>query len=176
MRALVVGGGGLIGTALCAALEQNGHRAFGTQRRDTTAPDYLDLARDPLGVFGDGVSPMSFQCVYFVAAVTGFANCEGNPQAHRVNVDAPIALADFLTGKYGVFSVFVSSEAVEWSSSAYARHKMLVETHLRARFPERAAIVRPTKINAANVTEFSRWLARIGEHTQAGVHRWPDVR
>lgn len=69
--------------------------------------------------------------VFMCAAVTGFAACESDPDAYRVNVDAPLRIARAMpkTSKF----IFLSSEAVRTAlHTNYGLMKALAEQGLLA--------------------------------------------
>ena len=108
-RVLVVGGDGLIGGMLVRGFKERGWPVVATTRR-ASAPGtvYLDLgdseaARAPL-------PPVDL--AIFAAAMAGFNLCREAPDlARRVNVDAPVALAERLA-REGTRCVLVSTNAV----------------------------------------------------------------
>lgn len=157
---LVIGGDGLIGGALCKELASRNLEFNATSRRPRARwPfDLLDMK--------DELPPCSI--VYIVAAFTGFAKCEGNTKAWRANVDAPIHIARDRC--WNAFIVFMSSEAVEWSSSAYARQKAQAEAYFNV---AGGAIIRPAKITSDTVGEFAKFAVDVAEAKQRGVFRWP---
>lgn len=165
MRALVIGGDGFLGRALVAALKDAGESVRCTTRRPAFigAADYLDLA-EPIPALPD------VDVVYLVAAITTFQACEGNAEAWRVNVDAPIEVAMQAIDR-GSFVVFVSSDAVEWcGATAYARTKAAAEVAIRTL--RHSAIVRPARIGPQRVNELCELMIGIGRDRKAGVYRW----
>lgn len=174
---LVIGGNGLIGSAVRAELGRRGieHRCTTRRSRDPF-DDPLDLRLDLLHLEEAQLPEASH--VYLIAAITGFAVCEGNPEAWRANVDAPIAIArtyrdrtyrgrHFHGSPVGI--VFVSSDAVEWSSSAYARQKAQAEAYMQS---VDVAIVRPARVLPATAADFAGFLVDIALSSRPGVARW----
>ena len=107
---LVIGGRGLVGTALCKALFENrlGYD-YTTRHQGPNVGFYYDLAAgEPSRLVREFPQP---EVIYLVAAMTKFQECEGNPFAWYVNVDAPIAIMRHFPNS---FRIFVSSDAVEW--------------------------------------------------------------
>ena len=163
---LVIGGHGLVGTAVCAELERRdiAYRAT-TRRRDDPGMIYFDLSD-----IGKIPELPDAACAYLIAATPGpaFQVCEGNPVSWQINVDAQIALARrYRSG----FVVFVSSGCVEWSGgTAYARQKAHVESYINA---IDGGIVRPqNKVTADRVNDLARLIVDVGDRRKAGVHRW----
>lgn len=160
MKMLVVGGDGRIGSELVRLLHTGGHEVTPTSRRQPV-PDgslWLDLDQPIRDL------PLC-DVVYLVAAVHTFQGCEGNAAAWRINVDAPCAIVR----KCGAFPVFVSSDCVEWSGTAYARMKAAVEMFIQGKD---GAIVRPSRVTPHRVAMLCELLRRVGEDREAGVHRW----
>lgn len=167
---LVIGGLGLIGTALCAELEarKQDYRAT-TRRRDAVGGPllYLDLAAvaAPDLPRPEAALPRA-EVLYLVAAMTKFQECEGNPLSWQVNVDAPIRLAQ----RYR-FScvVFISSDSVEWCGNAYAREKAQVEAFIQS---IGGVIVRPARVAPERVGELAKVIVDAGTTRKPGVIRW----
>lgn len=165
MKALVVGGDGFVGSNLVAVLVTRGHDVLATTRRRGSDVYFLDLA-------GPITWIPSADVVFIVAAVNTFQACEGNPQAFRVNVDAPVEIARLAVHEQGAFPVFVSSDCVEWcGATAYARHKALAELGVRM---AGGAVVRPSRIAPERVGNFCDLLIDIGARRAPGVHHWKN--
>lgn len=110
------------------------------------------------------------QTVYLVAAIHGPKRCEGNPEAYRVNVDAPIALAQHYSA-LGAFCVFVSTDAMEWVPAwAYAFQKAIAEASIRL-LPN-TAIVRCGAISDQTREDCARRVVDIGLRKLKGIHHW----
>jgi nucleoside-diphosphate-sugar epimerase len=162
---LVIGGHGLIGTALCNELRTRGLPFQGTHRFDPMMI-YLDL-RDP-----KNWPSISVSVVYLVAAIPGFPKCEGNRDSWVVNVDAPIALARHFHhggGATQAFPVFLSSDTVEWSNAAYPRQKAQVEAYINS---IDGAIIRPSKVAPERAGELAKVIVDVGLSRKPGVTRW----
>jgi nucleoside-diphosphate-sugar epimerase len=123
MKAIVIGGDGFIGSRLAAMLAEHGHEVTRTSRRtDDEGAIYLDML-DP------GYLP-ECDVAFICAAVTRFIDCEQQPESYRVNVDAPVAIADALEARRSLV-VYLSSEAVEKAlHTAYGLQKALTEAAL----------------------------------------------
>ena len=166
---LIIGGRGLIGTALRAELERQFLIGLigpfvATTRRASDADDGWLLYR-----LGDDPAALpEAETVYLVAAAPGFAACEGSAQSWVVNVDAQIAIARRYRG--AGFVVYVSSDAVEWcGATAYARQKAQVESYIQA---IDGAVIRPTRVTPALVGDLARLMVDVGLNRKQGVHRW----
>jgi dTDP-4-dehydrorhamnose reductase len=164
---VVIGGRGLIGTALVHELASRDRRYWASSRDRNCAEweFFLDLT-DPTEVaFPADMRPTDI--VYLVAAMPGFAACEGNAQSWRINVDAQIALARWFKRS---FVVFVSSDSVEWAGgTAYARQKAQVESYIQS---IDGAIVRPARVTPPRAAEFARCLVDVALQRKIGVTRW----
>ena len=111
---------------------------------------------------------MTADTAYLCAGVNGIRENEGNEISWRTNVDGTIAVVKLLPG---AFVVYLSSNAVEWSDTSYARQRAAVESFLHAR--GRAAIVRVQKVTKDNVAQFVLFLVKIGQKQRDGVYHWP---
>ena len=111
---LVVGGDGVVGSALTRALAAQGQQVIRTTRRpasardaDSPSPRFLDLASQPPYALPDGVTR-----AWLLAATTGVEACASDPAAaRRINVDHTVSLAGQLLG-LGAEVVFASSSLV----------------------------------------------------------------
>lgn len=159
---IVIGGDGKLGSALCEFLRATGQKVLYTSRRtyetELGAPGwvYLDmlyplLPREHLETSWHGVPIM-----FIVAAVTGIAQCESDPDTWRVNADAPV----LLTGQarpLGWHVVFVSSSAVETAPhTAYAMQKAHAELGVLAMG---GTVFRPARIATHRYKEAAEALA-----------------
>ena len=156
MRVLVTGAGGFIGASLVKTLQELDMEVLGTTR------EVLDLLN-----LGDLERLGGHDIVYLCAAKTRFIDCESDPTAYRINVDAQIALArHFGYAKI----VYLSSEAVEKAlHTAYGMHKALVEMGLGAVCSPR--IARLSKVTAETLQSCCDWLADL-PRKPPGVDRW----
>lgn len=166
---LVIGGNGLIGTALCAEIRGRGLPCVGTSRRQgdlkciphdlrITDPDWVP---NPAGQV-DGT-------VYLVAAIVGFGPCETNPESWMINVDGPIMLAR-LYKDVGAFIVFISSDVVEMpGAAAYQIQKRQVEAYIHS---IDGAIIRPSKVAPERAGELAKVIVDVGLARKPGVTRW----
>lgn len=142
MKAIVIGGDGLIGAHLAQTLRDRGHEVIRTTRR---LGDEGALFFNMEHAVGVPKCDVAFIC----AAVTKFIDCEQDQMAYRVNVDAPVAIATELKAM-GATVVYLSSEAVEKAlHTAYGMHKALVEAALAG--IGNAIVARIGKTTEANV-------------------------
>ena len=160
MRHFIIGGHGLIGTAVRAELDRRCEDYGYTSRRGDAR--FLDLTKPiPDDLPDAGV-------VYLVAAMPGFATCEGNGHSWIVNVDAQIGIARQYRDRS--FVVYVSSDAVEWcGGTAYARQKAQVESYINA---IEGAVVRPTRVPPDMAPALAAMLIDVGNGRKQGTHRW----
>jgi hypothetical protein len=163
---LIIGGFGLIGTALREEMAARGLNFMYTRR--SSRPDSS-------GIVFDLEEPTkrlpSCGTAYLVAARQGFAACEGSAPAWHMNVDSIIALGlRFRAQRPPAFVVFISSDAVEWAGgTAYARQKAQVEAFLAG--DPNAAVVRPTRVGD-RARDLARVLISVGIGRVAGLTRW----
>lgn len=168
MKHLVIGGRGLIGSALCYLLRAREIDYVATTRRNPEGKEvHYDLATSSVDDLKEAISSEFFDVVYLVAAMSKFADCEGNKVAWHTNVDAPLEIVRARIG----FCVFVSSDAVEnMSHTAYGRQKAHVETALFGH--GRAAVVRPSRIPTDRSMEVAGLLIDVGIKAIPGLTRW----
>ncbi len=169
---LIIGGRGLVGSALCREMtrrelqwrstSRHGHDPW---RGSQYGTEYLDLAHLPDDT-SEYPAPANF--IYLVAANAKLAECERDPLAWRVNVDAPIALARYY--HYGSHIIYISSDAVETcSGTAYGRQKAAAETYMQV---VNATIVRPSRIPPERAEEFAGFVIDAALKLRSGVLRW----
>lgn len=163
MNALVIGANGTVGKGLLPALRQAGHRAFGATRLD------FDLREVPDGY----ATKLEFEtgehieAVYLCAAMTRFIDCEDNPDAYRINVDAQVELAKQFSWAQ---IVYLSSEAVERAlRTNYGLHKAMAEASLRAVCDP--VIVRLSKVGPTTLNSACAFLASMAD-ARPGIYRW----
>lgn len=166
-RTIVVGGDGLIGSAVACLLPE---AVVTTRRHDVEEASgrmFLDLLSSP--------PPMvQFDTAFLCAGINGFRENEGNRQAWRANVDGVLAVAAAIRPLHSehCFLVYVSTGAVEWSDASYARQRAHVEAVLLGW--RRAAIVRPEKVTKENAAAFAAMLVACGQKRMPGIYHWPD--
>jgi dTDP-4-dehydrorhamnose reductase len=110
MRVLVIGGDGLIGSALADTLRARGHSVVTTTRRragaDSVKKVFFDLASEEPAILPN--AEVSIIC----AAIAKFEDCRRDPElARRVDVTAPVALAKSCIARGGK-AMLLSSSAV----------------------------------------------------------------
>lgn len=160
MRALVIGAGGKIGSALCRALIDAGHEVIGTTRKEV---DLTELQSDLYNQFDRP------EVVYLCAAATRFIDCEDGRDAYLVNVDAPIAIARQFK-RHGVKMVYLSSEAVERAlHTNYGMHKALAEMGLQG--VGSPTIARLSKVDPETMPDACGFLVRLA-NAAPGTYRW----
>lgn len=167
---LVVGGRGLIGSALVALLVGEGRDV-----RYTTRSLHL-VNMDPRALYLDLLEPaaelpaLPHRCpaVYLIAGASGVFSCERNPDTWRANADAPRALA-YQARARGWPVVYLSTGAVELAPhTAYAMQRAAVEAVVLA---TGGAVVRPRgRVTERTVVDFARFVA--GAAGQSGVRWW----
>lgn len=167
MRAIVVGGNGLIGSALVDVLRERDVAVIATTRRTQSGAASGDLRLDlsqPIPELPDaGV-------VFLVAAMPKVFDCQGSELAWRVNADAPIEIAEQYHFDKDAHIVFVSSDSIHrFGSCDYARAKLHVEGVLHSM---RATIIRPAPVARDRAQECAAFIADVGLRRLRGVHRW----
>ena len=167
---LVIGGRGLVGSALCAELRLREIPFKATCRRLPSMGEIkLDLTDVVIERQLGEVVPVDV--VYLVAAKTGLGACEGDRSSWIVNVDAPIMIARHYrySGIGNPHIVFISSDAVEYcGATAYARQKAQVESYIQS---IDGAIVRAGRVGA-RVGELAKLIADVGVQRRVGLVRW----
>lgn len=158
MRALVVGGSGLIGSALVMVLQSAGHSVIAPTH---TELDLLDLPPH--------VPLPQVDAAFICAGIKGLQPCEGNGMSWRVNVDGALLLGKALM-KRGVNLLYVSSDAVEWSNSSYARQKALVEVGLLAAGDP--VIVRPCRVSDWSASILAEMMVKV--IGSPGIYHWAE--
>jgi dTDP-4-dehydrorhamnose reductase len=168
--ALVVGGDGLVGAEIVAALRGFGHAVRATSRRPRPDALALDLAAPELRL----LQRERYACAFVCAGITGMQQCESAPaQSRRVNVEGTLQVMRSLAAA-GTHLVFLSSgqvfdgelpfpaeTATRRPKNHYGRQKVEVEEAIaRERLP--AAFLRVTKILARPpVGMFRTWHAAL---------------
>ena len=179
---LVVGGDGLIGSALVTTLQSAGAAVLATSRRSTQPAGTIsfDLASEPQSLCGDvrvrRAAEAGSLVTLVTAGVTGIKECQENPQrSYLVNVANTISLIQGLL-TLGSSVVFISSSAVfsgerpkptETSrtdpTTAYGRQKAEAEKGLAALAdarsgPRSVSTVRITKVVSPKIPLIEDWL------------------
>lgn len=182
MRALVIGGDSLVGSALADGLQRHGHRVERTTRRAAgEGKILLDLAAPLPATLPD------CDVTYFCAAITGFAaNRESPALAERVNVTAPAELARRLSGKIVLLSTsavldcqapHMRADRPYAPRGAYGRYKAAAE-QLFIALGSRAIVLRLTKILDRGDSRVGEWMAalRAGKSVRAFAdHRFCPI-
>lgn len=124
MRAIVIGGDGKLGKALCARLLELDHRVVRTTRQLLPRPA-LHTGEEivHLNMLHPVLPESPADVVFIMAAIPGFVPASSDPDAWRVNAEAPVLLAAQARSR-GIRIVHVSSGAVERAQeTAYGRQK-----------------------------------------------------
>lgn len=163
---LVIGGDGLIGTALCGELYMRALPYAATSRGDDRGGKIKFNLRAP----DMRVLPSDADIIYLVAAIAGFGACKTNPDAYRVNVDGPRALIRRFPK---AFFVHVSSDVVEMPGvSEYQEHKKAVEAMVDR---VNGAVVRPEHVKSSELAaDLARVIVDEGLARIPGGLRWPS--
>ena len=177
-RVLIVGGNGLIGSALGRGLPEQGFDVVATSRRPGSALA-LDLA-DP----GSWPSLAGFDVAVIVAALARLGDCDREPERSRqINALAPKILAERLAGQ-GTYVVHLSTDKVFDGSRAlrlreeatcpntvYGRHKAEAED---AVLKAGGAVLRLSKVLAPDLALLRGWAAELasGRAIQAFSDMW----
>ena len=182
-RYLIIGGDGLIGSALTNFLKNSAEEVLSTTRHKSTRDDaiYLDLA-DEASNWGTLNNIGSFDAVIFCAGITEFDKCEKNKiLTRKVNVENVIKLASILDRNCKHF-VYLSSNAVFDGSNKYPSHndiqspineygrqKAEVENLLLKLYPSSITILRLTKVLGSRNPLFENWshALKSGDKIQA---------
>jgi len=169
---LVVGGDGLVGSAIHSHCRRSGISVEISSRRPGTKDFFLDL-RDP------DFAPLdrtTYEFAFVCAAVTDMRACQEEPAlTRRVNVANTIELMCRLADR-GTHLLFLSSsqvfdgetagpreDAATCPKNEYGAQKLAVEQEI-ARHGLPAAILRPTKILASHpVGVFKAWFEALGK-------------
>ena len=167
---LVIGGNGNVGSNLTEELHSRNFDYRVTIRHSN--PFFLGNAYgdfDFINLPPTSKWPKNMDYVYLVAANSKIAECERDPTAWRVNVDAPIEIAQHYS-RNGSAIIFISSDAVETcSGTAYARQKAAAEAYMRT---IDAAIIRPGRIAPERAREFAKFVVDVALSHRSGIHRW----
>ena len=174
MRALVIGGDGNLGQALCCELAAQGLMFTRTTRReiDHFHPSivHCDLRDfDPSAGLWAVATPAR-RVIYIMAAITGIMRAETDPDAWRVNAEAPLLIAQKARA-VGHHVVFISSGTVERAPhTALARQKSYAD---QAVLMLGGCVVRPLPyVEPDKYVELARLLIQVGLARRTGVVRW----
>jgi len=169
---LIIGGDGLIGSALVKFLKVANESVISTTRGKLTKDPsriYLNL-KDQVKEWTFLESVKSVDAVVFCSGITQTAKCEKDKFVSRmVNVESVCKLAGILANKCKRI-VFLSSNAVfdgskEYPShkdavspiTEYGRQKSEVEQEFLKLYPSRVTILRLTKVLGAHNPLFDDW-------------------
>jgi len=182
-KCLIVGGSGVIGSALKTALSHAGREVWITARPGNPTGFHRTLPLE-LSAPGDFRLPINPQSAFLCAAQSKFLDCERDAESSRgVNVTGNVAVAAMLLKKEA-FVVFLSSGAVfdgsarlpgETSSlsatTEYGRQKAEAEERLLEldNGKGNVAIVRLTKVLSSRTDIVRKFIERLkrGESVEA---------
>ncbi|MFW5501571.1 MULTISPECIES: SDR family oxidoreductase [unclassified Maridesulfovibrio] len=165
MKILVIGDG-VLGTAIAQQAGKCGHEIFQTSRKNQQLIpfDFKDEQKF--------TNLLEADWAVIAAGISGYKECEENPESRLVNVDRTIKLCLFLLNR-GTKILFPSSTAVFDGQTAfpepdtptcpnteYGRQKMEVEKFLR-QYPNQTAIVRLTKLLGRDTPLIADWLENL---------------
>lgn len=176
---LIVGGNGLIGSALSAYLQSIGEKVSITTRRPALlepGSTFLDLSN---------LTPMRFEGydnAFLCAGVTNLSVCESDPSnTSKVNVDATLSLAAQLH-ESGCRVIYISSNTVfngqihypdestpDCSIIEYGRQKAEVERKMLM-LGSGMVVVRISKICSLNLPVFSSIFRNLSDGTPFEVY------
>ena len=169
---LVVGGDGVIGSALVRYLSNKGQKVFGTTRHldhaSSTRP-FLDLSGD----IATWRPPLKCNIAFLCAAVTNQEKCRQEPAGTQyVNVVRTLELAKSLL-EAGFFVVFMSTNLVFDGAkpfpettdvpnpkTEYGRQKALAEKSLQA-LGGQIAIMRLSKVFHGTMPLLQKWVGAL---------------
>jgi dTDP-4-dehydrorhamnose reductase len=171
-RYLIVGGDGLIGSALRESLGGGGDVVATTRRADDSGRIRLDLESGQLDAAFAARCDFAFVC----AGITSIQACEARPdESRRVNVTETVRLMEGLAAG-GCHTIFISSNAVfdgqspfpdedalHSPTTEYGRQKAAVEREVRnsARLARGVSIVRLSKVVSAGSGMAQEFLGRL---------------
>lgn len=173
-RILIVGGDGLIGSALVSRWRQAGREAFFTTRRAGSMDSHalpLNLAE----YAGDFPLPKDCAAAVICAGMTNQDFCRRNPAPTRfVNVDQTLRLAGKLVSA-GCFVTFLSTSLVFDGSkplrraseptnpqTEYGRQKAATEAGL-SQHGQRCAVIRLAKVVHGKLAVFQSWRDQLSQ-------------
>jgi dTDP-4-dehydrorhamnose reductase len=179
MRILVIGNDSRIGGGLTTALLARGHNVIGTTRNVKNIKNqneiFFDLASN------DQPALPETEAAVVCAAMARFEECRNQPElAYRVNVEAPVAIANQLVPRgthvlllstsavFDCYEPLRKAESVRAPRSVYGRLKTEAESRLLER-GQRTAVLRLTKVLNPEGGILTKWIddLAIGEEIKA---------
>ena len=169
---LVVGANSQIGSALIKHLRKETYNVYGTTRNAKNKDKdlmYFDLSEPNFNI-----NFSKYECVIICAAITNFLRCESEPETcERVNSTNTIALIDnCVTSK--CFTIFLSSNAVFDGQKTFYKHtdttrpttkygefKQSVEKYIQTLAPNRACVLRLTKVITDRTPFIESWINAV---------------
>lgn len=170
--AIVIGGRGLVGSALVSKLNSSSNWELHYSQRGV-AVDERSFKLDLATLHDRAIESVTARIVrgrttvFLVAACTGVVRCEAEPETWAVNFDAPVQLA-LAAAAAGGRPIFISSDAVSRAPhTAYARQKAMTELGVLGCG---GIVVRPSRITQDGAPAFASYLRRVAEVAeQTGV-------
>jgi dTDP-4-dehydrorhamnose reductase len=168
MRILVVGNDSTIGGRLTAALLGRGHNVIGTTRNTKNVKNpnviFLDLASNDQPVLPET------EAAVVCAAMARFEECHNQPElAYRVNVEAPVAIANQLVPRgthvlllstsavFDCYEPLRKADSIRAPRSVYGRLKTEAESRLLEK-GQGTAVLRLTKVLNPEAGILSKWI------------------
>lgn len=173
MRALVVGGDGMVGHHLKSQLFASDVAVIATtRRRPSSHHGYLDLTSSTLDSdFVKLTREFKPTVVFIVAAITKVVDCDADAaMAWKVNADAPAQIAMVSRMVFNAHPVFVSSDAVVRAPHmVYSMAKAYAELAVRS---YQGVIVRCPRIPPDKCGKLCNFLIEMGEKKALGLKWW----
>lgn len=169
LNILIVGGDGMIGSAMYYFLSSQNYNVYKTTRRNDKISDntfFLDF-RD---IDKFNIKDINFDYIVFCAAETSIKFCEENvEESYLINVASIRLISSKFTKSNFVFlssnSVFGDCtnipkiKTIKKPNTVYGLHKHNVEEFFISKYPKQSIILRMTKVIDQNFYLFHEWLS-----------------